>query len=132
MVLSALSVVAPWGVRIARGIKTVEVRRWRPAALPMGNLLIVENDRYLRGEGEIDPAGRAVALVAIREVHDWRPEEVEAACANSYEAGWLAWRIEEVRPIEVPFGITAARGIYEVHVEPGLLGEAILRPKSGA
>lgn len=132
MLLAALSVVAPWGVRIARGIKTVEVRRWRPASLPLENLLIVENNRYLRRDGEIDPAGRAVAVVAIREVHNWRPDEVEAACASSYEAGWLAWTIEDVRPIEAPIVVTAARGIYEVHVEPGLSAEAVLRPSGGA
>lgn len=116
MLLPALSVVAPSGIHIAKRIKTLEIRHWRPAALPIEHLLIVENDRYLREDGEVDPAGRAVAIVAIREVHDWRPDEVGAACASYHEAGWLAWTIENVRSIAWPFVAVAARGIYNIEV----------------
>jgi hypothetical protein len=117
MRLPALSIVAPSGTRIARGIKTLEVRRWRPAVLPVEGLVIVENGRYLRQEGEVDPMGMAVAVVNVRDVHEWRADEVAAACAERYEPGWLAWVLEDVRPIAVPFRAVAARGIYELEVD---------------
>jgi hypothetical protein len=117
MLVSALSVVVPSGTHIARGIKTLEVRRWRPAVLPVEGLVIVENGRYLREEGEVDPSGMAVAVVSVREVREWRAEDVAAACAERYEPGWLAWVLEDVRPIAVPFRAVAARGIYELELD---------------
>lgn len=43
----ALSIVAPNGTRIAEGIKTLEVRSWVPKKLPIKDLLIVENQKFL-------------------------------------------------------------------------------------
>ncbi|TLT95673.1 ASCH domain-containing protein [Acinetobacter baumannii] len=42
----ALSVVAPNGTRIAQRIKTLEVRSWVPAQLPLKDLFIVENQNF--------------------------------------------------------------------------------------
>lgn len=115
MRLKALSVVSPAGVRIARGLKTCEVRSWCPDVFPIERLLIVENDRRLSRPGDIDPGGRAVAVVRISDVHPWRPDEAEAAC-STYEPGWLAWTIESVQRIKEPFRVVAARRIYEVEI----------------
>lgn len=43
----ALSIVASNGTRIAEGIKTLEVRSWVPTKLPIKDLLIVENQKFL-------------------------------------------------------------------------------------
>lgn len=43
----ALSIVAPNGTRIAEGIKILEVRSWVPTKLPIKDLLIVENQKFL-------------------------------------------------------------------------------------
>ncbi len=43
----ALSIVTPNGTRIAKGIKTLEVRSWVPTQLPVKDLLIVENQNFL-------------------------------------------------------------------------------------
>lgn len=43
----ALSIVTPNGTRIAEGIKTLEVRSWVPTKLPIKDLLIVENQKFL-------------------------------------------------------------------------------------
>lgn len=117
--LPALSVVAPWGERISAGIKTIEVRSWRPIQLPIDDLLIVENQRRLTRAGDTDADGRAVAVVRIAEVHVWSIEEAEAAC-STWETGWFAWVIENVRPIDPPFQVLAARKIYNVTVVPKL------------
>lgn len=79
----ALSIVAPHGANIASGKKTLEVRSWLPPSLPIRDLLIVENGRYLSADHPVDPAGRAVALVDIEEAHEWQPDEVLAACSGA-------------------------------------------------
>jgi len=95
MRIKALSVVSPWGTRIAQGLKTREIRSWHPGTLPIERLLIVENDRRLTQAGDEDPEGGAVAVVRISDVHDWTPEEAEAAC-SVHEPGlrsrFVFWR----------------------------------------
>ncbi|MCC5827807.1 MAG: ASCH domain-containing protein [Phycisphaeraceae bacterium] len=117
--LQALSVVRPWGGKIATGEKTIEVRRWTPPVLPLNNLLIVENGRRLK-PGECDADGLAVAVVSIGSVGDWTPELAEAAC-SPWEPGWLAWTIGDVKPIEHPFVVVAAREIYWIEVDSSRL-----------
>ena len=77
----ALSIVAPSGQRIAQGIKTLEVRSWRPDQFPLKDLVIVENQTYLNNEGD-EELGYAVALVDIDSIHTWQENEVDAACAS--------------------------------------------------
>jgi len=118
--IKALSVVAPWGTRIAQGLKTLEIRSWRPDSVPMERLLIVENSRRLTHAGDIDPDGRAVAVVRIGDIHKWTREEAVAAC-STFEPGWLAWTIEQVQAIAHPFPVVAARRIYELDIKDDLL-----------
>lgn len=116
MKMQALSIVSPWGTRIAEGVKHIEVRRWRPPTLPVKHLLIVENHRRLTKPDEVDPEGRAVAVVNVADVSDWTPDMAEAACSQ-WEPGWLAWILSDIRPIDEPFAIIAARKIYAVEVD---------------
>ena len=108
--------MSPGGSRIAEGRKTLELRRWRPVLDPSEDLLIVENDRYLRQEGEEDPFGRAVAIVRVARVRPFLRADVAAAGAASYEEGWLAWELVDVRPVRCRTAVLAARGIYEVEL----------------
>jgi len=55
----ALSIVAPHGNNIASGKKTLEIRSWQPSKLPLKDLLILENKKYLTEERQIDEDGRA-------------------------------------------------------------------------
>ena len=112
--MKALSVVAPSGMMIAVGRKTLEVRRWRPGLAPVEDLLIVENDRFVREPGEEDPNGRAVAIVRVSKVRPFLPVDMEAAYASYYEEGWLAWELTDVRRVRSRQPVVAARGIYEV------------------
>lgn len=114
MKVKALSVVEPNGSRIARGEKTIEVRSWQPPADFEGDLLIVENKKFLRAEGETDPDGTPVAWVKINLVRTYDAADVPAACASRWEPGYYSWELTDVRPIKSQKTLLAARGIYEV------------------
>lgn len=112
--MKALSIVRPGGSRIASGEKALEVRRWQPNLRTDEDLLIVENNRFLRNESDEDDTGRAVAIVRVAKVRPFAPEDMAAACASYFEEGWLAWELVDVRPLSSTINIKAARGIYEL------------------
>ena len=117
--MKAISIVRPGGSSIAAWKKTLEVRRWRPLS-PFGeNLLIVENDHVLEGEDE--DHGAAVAIVRIAAVRPFTESDMAAACASRFEDGWLAWELEDVRPLAAPIPAVARRGIHEVALPDGCL-----------
>lgn len=111
----ALSIVAPSGVRIAQGLKTLEVRSWRPDVLPIRNLLLVENDHFLTHHDATE-WGRAVAWIDIESVHPWQAHEVEAACASAWSVGYFAWVISHVRPLNDAFRVLAKRKLYRLDI----------------
>ena len=113
----ALSVVAPHGESIAAGRKTLEVRSWKPSRLPLVDLLIVENSRFLTEEGQVDADGVAVALVDVVSVGPWLPSEVAAACSMGWQAGHFSWRLANVRRLPRREKVPAARKLYEVQIE---------------
>lgn len=117
--MKALSIVRPGGSRIATGRKVLEIRRWPPDISPTEDLLIVENSRFLREDGDHDPDGRAVAVVRVARIRPFLEADVEAACASYFEEGWLAWELIDVRPVMSEAKVLAARGIYDV--EPDFL-----------
>ncbi|MEM6822306.1 MAG: ASCH domain-containing protein [Verrucomicrobiota bacterium] len=86
--------------------------------MPLKDLLIVENGRRLnRDHFPEDTDGRAVAIVDILEVHDWKEEELHLACASYWEAGWLSWALENVRSIKTHYVVPAKLGIYEIKLD---------------
>ena len=112
--MKALSLVAPGGTKIATGMKTLEIRRWRPDLRADEDLLIVENTRFLRADGEQDEDGRAVTIVRVGAVRPFIPADIEAACTSYFEEGWLARALTNICQLSCPMPIRAARGIYEV------------------
>lgn len=112
----AISIVAPSGSAIAAGAKTIEVRSWHPGQLPLLDLLVVENHRYLTVQDPEDVEGVAVAVVDVLEVHDWCPDEVAAACSSGWQPGYLAWSLSNVRPLVGKHRVPARRKLYEVSV----------------
>lgn len=110
----ALSLVRPGGSLIAAGRKTLEVRRWSPTLAPSEDLLIVENARYLR-EGDADE-GLALALVRVARVRPFRPEDMPAACASTFEEGWLAWELTHLRRLISPLTVPALRKLYRITI----------------
>lgn len=113
---SALSIVAPNAMRIAQGMKTLEVRSWQPEQLPLKDLLIVENKTFLNHAGD-EELGVAVALVDVESVHIWQPHEVEAACASYWAVGYFAWQLSNVRPIKNQVAVPAKRKIYLIEMD---------------
>lgn len=110
----ALSIVAPHGENIAKGLKKLEIRKWKPEQLPLKNVMIIENKNYLLQENDQE-LGYAVALVDFVSVHAWQENEIEIAYASYWAAGYYAWKIENVRAIE-PFPMIARRKIYDVEL----------------
>lgn len=127
--LLALSIVAPSGGYIADGRKTLEVRSWRPDEVPLRDLLIVENHKFLTAPGDSDPNGRAVALVDVIEVRPWLEGDVEAACARKWAHGYWAWVLSNVRPIAEVVQLAAERRLYRAAIAPTAVA-ALLNPKT--
>ncbi|MGD9540627.1 ASCH domain-containing protein [Methylocystis sp.] len=112
--IKAISVVRPGGSLIAAGKKTLEVRRWHPLLQLGENLLVVENNRFLKGEDE--DQGAAVAIVRVTAVRPFCKFDMALACASSFEEGWLAWVLSDVRSLAFPIPVAARRKIYEVEL----------------
>ena len=115
--MKALSIVSPNGTKIAAGLKTLEVRKWQPFLHADEDLLIVENTRFLRREGEKDYDGKAVAIVRVVNIRPFSRADVNAACANYFEEGWLAWELTNIRSVSCSKPVLAARGIYDVQID---------------
>lgn len=118
MLFQALSVTSPAGSRIRAGHKTIEVRRWALDALPLRDLLIVQNDIRLTEENPEDAAGRVVAMVDVVAIRDWRVEDLEKSGCTEFEEGWLAWELENIRPAAYHQFVPAKRRIYELDLNP--------------
>ncbi len=112
MKYNALSIVAPNGTKIAKGFKTIEVRSWKPTVALHSDILIIENDKFLKEDDEVDFNGRAVALVKIKNVRPFVKEDIEAACATYWAEGYYSWEFYDVREFEHNEQVSARKGIY--------------------
>jgi hypothetical protein len=117
MKYKALSIVYPSGSKIAAGEKVIEVRSWRPPSDFTEDLLIIENHNFLKVDGEVDPEGRAVAIVRIKNVRPYVESDIPLACASRWEPGYYSWELTDVRPLRGDEKVLAARGIYEVELK---------------
>lgn len=116
MKLNALSIVFPGGTNIALGKKTIEVRSWLPPSDFEGDLVIVENKKFLREDGDVDPEGIAVAIVKIKLTREYLETDIPAAMASRWEPGYYSWELTDVRPIKNSGKVLAARGIYNIEL----------------
>ncbi len=117
MKYKAISIVSPNGSKIATGEKMIEVRSWLPKIELGLDLLIVENNKYLKGDGEIDPDGTPVAIVKIKKVREYLESDIPAACASRWEPGYFSLELEDDSPIQQSSKVIAARGIYDVDLQ---------------
>ena len=111
----ALSIVAPSGQRIAQGLKTLEVRSWRPDQFPLKDLVIVENQTYLNNEGD-EELGVCCGAGGFHSIHTWQENEVDAACATYWAEGDLTRVIRNIRPIDPPIQVVAKRKLYRIEL----------------
>ena len=114
--MKALSIVYPHGTNIALGNKTIEVRSWLPPKDFDEDLLIVENHKYLRNVGDVDPEGKAVAIVKIKLTREYLESDIPKAMASRWEPGYYSWELIDIRPINISESVLAARGIYEIEL----------------
>lgn len=112
----ALSVVSPAGDLICSGKKTLEIRKWKPDILPLLNLIIVQNNVFLTKDNPVDQNGKAIAMVDIYSIKDWKLEDLNSACGNYFENGWLAWEISNVRLLNYSIIIPAKLKIYNIEI----------------
>jgi len=119
--MKVISIVSPNGTKIAQGLKTIEVRSWLPTIALGEDLLIVENNKFLRSENETDSKGVPVAIVKIKAIREFLEADVVAACASHWEAGYYSWELEDIRPVKSKFFVLAARGIYEIKLDEAQL-----------
>ena len=82
--------------------------------VPSDDLLIVENSRFLRRDGDEDADGVATAIVRVKAIRPFTSDDMQAACASYFETGWFAWELVDVKPVHSTMRVRAARGIYEV------------------
>jgi len=117
MKYQALSVVNPAGTRISEGRKSIEVRKWSPDILPLKNLVIVQNEQRLSSNGLMeDPDGLALVLVDVVSCTEWTEHLLEKSCGSYWEPGWLAWHLENIRPLNIYSPVPAKLRIYEVEL----------------
>jgi hypothetical protein len=110
----ALSIVFPGGTHIAQGKKTIEVRSWLPPSDFNEDLVIVENNKFLKEEGDVDLDGKAVAIVKIKLIREYLQSDIPQAMASRWEPGYYSWELIDVRPINHSAPVLAARGIYTI------------------
>lgn len=116
--MKALSIVFPGGSKIASGEKILEIRSWKPELSPEDDLLIVENNKFLRNEEDTD-LGKVVAVVRVKRVREYLESDIPAACGSRWEPGYFAWELDKVRSVKSKENVLAARGIYEIEFEHG-------------
>lgn len=117
MKFKALSIVFPSGTNIAQGKKTIEVRSWMPPADFSGDLVIVENNKFLKDDGATDTNGKVVAVVKIKLVREYLESDIPAAMASRWEPGYYSWELIDVRPVNHSESVLAARDIYEIELD---------------
>jgi hypothetical protein len=117
--MKALSVRQPHASRIARGIKTLEIRSWKTHY--RGPLLICAAARAITrrertAHGIEDPAGYplgvALCIVQLVGCRPMTQADVAAACTN-YEPGVYAWELINVQGVEA-FKVDGQLGLFTV------------------
>lgn len=116
MKYNSLSIIYPNGSNIANRLKTIEVRSWMPAIPLHTDLLIIENEKYLKDDDEIDLNGRAVAIVKIKSVRSFVKEDIEKACANYWAKDYYSWELYDIRPFSYPEKLPAKKSIYTLEL----------------
>ncbi|EMN5131707.1 ASCH domain-containing protein [Burkholderia contaminans] len=114
----ALSIVKPAVDDIVAGRKRVEIRSWAPPAIPLRDLVRVQNTAFLRQDGQEDPDDIALASVDVVGVHDWTPDEARAQGEHGC-AGYVCGELTNMRAIEPPFRCVARRGIQALDDDSG-------------
>ena len=105
--MKAISLKQPWANLVACGYKTLETRTWSTGY--RGDLLICSS-----ASGEIEPTGRALALVNLVDCREMEDGDAEAACILRYPEAKV-FVLEDIRLLQ-PFPVRGSLNIYELDV----------------
>lgn len=114
----ALSIINPAVGNILSGDKSVEIRSWVPPGLPICNLVLVQNNKYLH-DGDVDVNGVALAMVDIFTVRSWTYNDYlqqadEVTLGRSWRRNYYIWELANIRRIANKPKAIAQKGIYSV------------------
>ncbi|HEJ7833432.1 hypothetical protein QZP90_09290 [Serratia marcescens] len=121
MKFQALSILKPAVINILDGKKVFEIRSWTPPTIPLYNVVLVQNEKYLVSPEDEDD-GLAMAIVDFTSVSPWTKEiflkqKISTTMNKHWMPGYFLWRIENVRKIDKPKLCRAKKGIYFLDLE---------------
>lgn len=121
MQYQALSILKPAVTNILLGKKNVEIRSWQPPSIPLYNIVLVQNEKYLTNQYDKD-FGIALAIVDFTDIYPWTEglflaQGSETTMNKKWTPGYYVWAIENVRQLENPIPCTAMKGIYNIEID---------------
>ncbi|CAH3472367.1 ASCH domain-containing protein [Citrobacter freundii] len=120
MEYQALSILKPAVDLILDGKKNIEIRSWLPPEIPMKNVVIVQNQKYLSSDEDIDD-GVALAIVDFTEFKVWTEDDYNengfsVSLGRTWKEGYFTWKIENIRKLKKPILCKAMKGIYQLEL----------------
>lgn len=117
--MKALSIRQPWASLIAWGEKTIECRTWKTDY--RGPILVCASGQDLKDGEVVLPAGYALAVVDLVDIHPFTRRDLKPACmAGKAMPGpgtvW-AWELGHAREIK-PFPVKGKLHLFEVEATP--------------
>lgn len=117
----ALSIVFPSVSNIILKLKTVEIRSWLPPSIPFNDLVLVENNNYLK-KGEVDEHGKALAIVDVISCNEWtfdiyKSQSNATKHNKKWKEGYFIWELSNIRLISPGIICEAKTGIYELQID---------------
>ncbi|MZY22943.1 ASCH domain-containing protein [Enterobacter hormaechei] len=121
MKYQALSILKPAVDLILDGKKNIEIRSWLPPEIPMKNVVIVQNQKYLSSDEDMDD-GVALAIVDFTEFKVWTEDDYNergpsVSLGRTWKEGYFTWKIENIRRLIKPIRCKAMKGIYQVELK---------------
>lgn len=112
----AISILSPAVENIMNGSKSIEIRSWKPGIIPLNNVVLVQNKKYLKNQYDED-FGVALAIADFVSVREWSYEDFlrqdeNTTLSKSWAPGYFVWEIENVRPLKRAVECVARKGIY--------------------
>ncbi|NXZ87923.1 hypothetical protein HZI30_13370 [Serratia fonticola] len=121
MKYQALSILKPAVDNILNGSKKLEIRSWTPPYMPLNNVVLVQNEKYLVNQDDEDD-GFAMAIVDFTSIFPWTEADYlrqknTTTMWKEWKLGYFCWTIENVRVIKKPMPCKAMKGIYTLEFD---------------
>lgn len=121
MKYQAISILNPAVENILNGSKSIEIRSWHPETMPLNNVILVQNEKYLKNQMDVD-FGVAMAIVDFVSVREWLYEDYlrqnqDTTLNKPWFSGYFVWEIKNVRPLHKPIPCLARKGIYTLDLD---------------